>query len=46
MNLSRICETETNITSISSTAQKLQYCHGDKMFDKSINIYVHMYPGE
>ena len=47
MNLSRIDhEYETNITDISSTALKLRYCHGDKIFDKTIHLYVHVYPGE
>ena len=46
MNVSRIYETETNISSISSTAQKLRYCHDDKIFDTSITIYANVYPGE
>ena len=47
LNLSRIySEYETNISDISSTALKLRFCRGSKIFDKSINIYVHVYPGE
>ena len=47
MNLSRIhYEHETNISDISSTAMKLRYCHGDRIVDKSVNIYVHVYPGQ
>ena len=47
MDLSRIYESEnSNISTISSTAQKLRYCRGDKTVDKSIHLYVHVYPGE
>ncbi len=47
MNLSRIhYKHETNISDISSTAVKLRFCRGDKIFDKSIKIYVHVYPGQ
>ena len=47
MNLSRIYYGhETNISDISSTALKLRFCRSNKIFDKLINIYVHVYPGE
>ena len=47
MNFSRIYYThETNISDVSSTAMKLRYCRGDKIIDESLNLLVHVYPGQ